>query len=77
VAKGLQGKDADLEPSPHLVFERMDETASEAMMDVGLKGIEHSLGAGIYLGKGFEMRVTQHFLFGRLGARDTFLGPAH
>ncbi|MGO9085382.1 MAG: hypothetical protein ACLQBK_09165 [Candidatus Sulfotelmatobacter sp.] len=39
-------------------------------------GIEHSWGAGIYLNKGFEFRVTQHFLFDRLGARDTNLGPA-
>ena len=39
-------------------------------------GIEHSWGAGIYLGKGFELRVTQHFLFDRLGARDTNLGTA-
>jgi hypothetical protein len=39
-------------------------------------GIEHSWGAGIYMGKGFELRVTQHFLFDRLGARDTNLGPA-
>jgi hypothetical protein len=39
-------------------------------------GIEHSWGAGIYLNKGFEFRVTQHFLFDRLGARDTTLGPA-
>jgi hypothetical protein len=39
-------------------------------------GIEHSWGAGIYLGKGFEMRVTQHFLFDRLGARNTNLGAA-
>jgi hypothetical protein len=39
-------------------------------------GIEHSWGAGIYLGKGFEFRVTQHFLFDRLGARDTNLGVA-
>jgi len=28
-------------------------------------GIEHSWGAGIYLNKGFEFRVTQHFLFDR------------
>jgi hypothetical protein len=33
-------------------------------------GIEHSWGAGIYIGKGFEFRVTQHFLFDRLGARN-------
>ena len=39
-------------------------------------GVERSWGAGIYLGKGFEMRVTQHFLFDRLGARDRNLGPA-
>ena len=28
------------------------------------------------MGKGFEMRVTQHFLFSRFGARDRNLGPA-
>ena len=39
-------------------------------------GIEHQWGAAIYLGKGFEMRVTQHFLFDRLGARDRNLGVA-
>jgi hypothetical protein len=39
-------------------------------------GIEHSWGAGIYLGKGFEVRVTQHFLFDRLGARSANLGAA-
>ena len=39
-------------------------------------GIEHSWGAAIYLGKGFEFRVTQHFLFDRLGSRDTNLGQA-
>ena len=39
-------------------------------------GIEHSWGVGIYMNKGFEFRVTQHFLFDRLGARDTYLGPA-
>ena len=39
-------------------------------------GIEHSWGGGIYIGKGFEFRVTQHFLFDRLGARDTNLGAA-
>lgn len=39
-------------------------------------GIEHSWGAAIYMGRGFEMRVTQHFLFDRLGARDRYLGPA-
>jgi hypothetical protein len=39
-------------------------------------GVEHSWGGGVYIGKGFEFRVTQHFLFDRLGARDTNLGPA-
>jgi hypothetical protein len=39
-------------------------------------GIEHSWGAAIYLGKGFEMRITQHFLFDRLGSRNRYLGPA-
>jgi len=39
-------------------------------------GIEHSWGLGVYLGRGFEFRVTQHFLFDRLGARDTHLGAA-
>ncbi|PYX55481.1 MAG: hypothetical protein DMG76_17970 [Acidobacteria bacterium] len=39
-------------------------------------GIEHSWGAAVYMGKGFEFRVTQHFLFDRLGARDRNLGPA-
>jgi hypothetical protein len=39
-------------------------------------GIEHSWGVGIFIAKGYEFRVTQHFLFDRLGARDTNLGPA-
>jgi hypothetical protein len=39
-------------------------------------GIEHSWGAGIYISRGFEFRITQHFLFDRLGARDTNLGGA-
>ncbi len=39
-------------------------------------GIEHSWGIGINLGKGFEFRVTQHFLFDRLGSRNTNLGAA-
>jgi hypothetical protein len=39
-------------------------------------GVEHSWGAGIYIGKGFEFRITQHFLFDRLGARDKNLGQA-
>jgi hypothetical protein len=39
-------------------------------------GVEHSWGAGIYLGKGFEMRVTGHGLFTRFGARDRNLGSA-
>ena len=39
-------------------------------------GWERSWGLGVYLGKGFELRVAQHFLFDRLGARDRNLGPA-
>ncbi len=39
-------------------------------------GVERSWGAGIYLGKGFELRVTQHSLFTRFGARDRNLGSA-
>lgn len=39
-------------------------------------GIEHSWGAAVYLGKGFDLRVTQHFLFDRVGARDRNLGVA-
>jgi hypothetical protein len=39
-------------------------------------GVEHSWGTAIYLGKGFDVRFTQHFLFDRLGARSKYLGPA-
>jgi len=39
-------------------------------------GVEHSWGAAIHLGRGLEMRVTQHFLFDRFGARDRNLGAA-
>lgn len=39
-------------------------------------GIERSWGAAIYLGRGFEARVTQHFPFDRTGSRDRYLGPA-
>jgi len=39
-------------------------------------GIEHSWGLGVYIAKGFEFRVTQHFQFDRLGARNGYLGPA-
>jgi hypothetical protein len=39
-------------------------------------GWERSWGVGAYIGKGFEMRVTQHFLFQRFGARDRNLGAA-
>lgn len=39
-------------------------------------GIEHSWGGAFYIGKGYEFRMTQHFLFDRLGARNTNLGPA-
>jgi hypothetical protein len=39
-------------------------------------GVEHSWGASIFLGHGYELRVTQHFLLDRIGARDTNLGLA-
>ena len=39
-------------------------------------GWERSWGAGVEIGHGFEMRVTQHFLFQRFGSRDRNLGPA-
>jgi len=39
-------------------------------------GWERSWGAGVEIGKGFEMRVTQHFLFQRFGVRDRYLGTA-
>lgn len=39
-------------------------------------GVERSWGASIYIGRGFEARVTQHFLFDRFGARSRNLGPA-
>jgi len=39
-------------------------------------GLEHSWGGAVYLGRGFEMRVTQHFLFERFGTRDRYLGAA-
>ena len=39
-------------------------------------GWDRGWGAGIELGRGFELRVTQHFLFQRFGSRDRNLGPA-
>lgn len=39
-------------------------------------GIESSWGGAVYIGKGFEFRATQHFLFTRLGERNQNLGPA-
>ena len=39
-------------------------------------GWERSWGAAIEVGRGFQLRVTQHFLFQRFGARDRYLGPA-
>lgn len=39
-------------------------------------GMETSWGGGINLPKGFELRVTQHFLFTRFGSRDKYLGKA-
>jgi hypothetical protein len=39
-------------------------------------GFERSWGASIDVGWGIQARVTQHYLFQRLGARDRYLGPA-
>jgi hypothetical protein len=39
-------------------------------------GWERAWGAGIEVGQGFQLRVTQHFLFQRFGVRDRYLGPA-
>jgi len=39
-------------------------------------GIEHTLGFGADIKRGFQLRVTQHYLFSRLGSRDQYLGPA-
>jgi hypothetical protein len=39
-------------------------------------GWEHAWGVGVHMGKGFEMRWTQHFLFSRFGSRDRNLGSA-
>jgi len=39
-------------------------------------GWERAWGAGVEVGYGLQVRVTQHFLFQRLGARDRNLGPA-
>jgi hypothetical protein len=39
-------------------------------------GWERGWGAGVEIGHGFELRVTQHFLFQRFGSRDRYLGPA-
>jgi hypothetical protein len=39
-------------------------------------GVENSWGAAVYIGKGFEFRATQHFLFSRFGDRTQNLGTA-
>lgn len=39
-------------------------------------GLENSWGGGADLGKGLQLRVTQHFLFSRFGQRDRYLGGA-
>jgi hypothetical protein len=39
-------------------------------------GWERSWGVGVDIARGFEFRVTQHFLFQRFGSRDRYLGPA-
>ena len=37
-------------------------------------GWERSWGAGIEMGRGFQLRVTQHFLFQRFSSRDRYFG---
>ncbi len=60
---------------PHLLFgKNVPQTLYTWSWDA--IGIERSWGAAIYLGKGFEFRATQHFLFDRWGARNANLGPA-
>jgi len=39
-------------------------------------GWERSWGAGIEMGHGFQLRVTQHFQLQRFGSRDNHFGPA-
>ena len=39
-------------------------------------GWERSWGAGIEMGRGLDLSVSQHFLFQRFGARDRYLGQA-
>jgi len=38
-------------------------------------GWERSWGAGIEMGHGLQVRVTQHFLFQRFSSRDSYFGP--
>jgi hypothetical protein len=40
-------------------------------------GLENEWGGGVALPKGFEARLTQHFLFTRLGGRAQDLGAAY
>lgn len=39
-------------------------------------GVERTWGFGIDLGRGFQLRGTQHGLFQRIGSRSQYLGPA-
>ena len=39
-------------------------------------GLEQGWGGGIDLPKGLEVRITQHLLFTRFGARNRYLGAA-
>jgi hypothetical protein len=39
-------------------------------------GLEQSWGVGVDMPRRFELRVTQHFLFQRLGSTNQYLGPA-
>jgi hypothetical protein len=50
----------------------------EALYTWSVEGIgwERSWGAGIEMGHGFQLRVTQHFLFQRFSSRDRYLGQS-
>ncbi|HET7210091.1 MAG TPA: hypothetical protein VFI95_26190 [Terriglobales bacterium] len=61
--------------APNFLFGKNVPQALYTWSPAGI-GWERSWGAGIEIGRGFEARVTQHFLFQRFGSRDRNLGPA-
>ncbi len=60
---------------PHFLFGKNVPQASYTWSPDAI-GVERSMGLGAYIGRGFEFRLTQHYLFQRFGARDRNLGPA-